>query len=286
MSHTSDILKRNGSAADAMIAAMLCEGIACPQSTGIGGGFVMTIYTRDTQRVEALVARDQAPLAATEEMYVNQTSVTGARAIAVPGELKGYWELHQRYGKLPWAELVQPSIDLCRRGHTVSRFLAAKLVQFSDDVQSSPSLAEVFVDPVTNNVYRRGQKVKRLKLADTLEVIARDGVDAVYGNGTIGQLLVKDIQAAGGIVTIEDLMEYRVRWEVVTTTKLSGGLQMFSVPAPTSGPLLTFMMNILDGFVGDGKEFSSYQRIIEVFKYAYARRTDLADPHFVDIRMV
>lgn len=83
------MLDAGGSVADAAIAGLLCEGVASPQSTGLGGGFVMTIYSKQTNHVETLIARDVAPLAATEDMFENAT-VTGGRAISVPGELKGF----------------------------------------------------------------------------------------------------------------------------------------------------------------------------------------------------
>lgn len=269
-----------------MIAALFCEGIACAQSTGLGGGFVMTIYSRETRRAETLLARDQAPLAATENMFLHQEEVSGAKSIAVPGELKGLWELHQRYGHLPWAQLVQPTIDLCRRGHTVSRFLSSMLNKYRHVVVNTPSLAEVYVDPATKDVVRQGQKVKRLKLAETLEIVAREGADAVYNNGTIGRMMVKDIQKLGGIITMDDLMEYQVRWGDAVTANLTDGHRVFTVPAPASGHLLAFILNILDGFVGDGKSHKTYTRIAETFKYAYARRTELADPQFVDVKEV
>lgn len=111
---------------DAAIATLFCEGVAMPQSMGLGGGFLMTIYTRDTQKVETLDAREAAPLAADKYMYDGNSSLSskGGLSIAVPGELKGYWEAHKRYGKLDWAELVQPTVDLCREGHLVTEYLA------------------------------------------------------------------------------------------------------------------------------------------------------------------
>lgn len=267
-----------------MIAALFCEGVACAQSTGLGGGFVMTIYTRETKRMETLLARDQAPLAATEDMYLNQTTVAGARSIAVPGELKGLWELHQRHGRLPWAQLVQPTIDLCRNGHTVSKFMSSMLSKYRDVVVNTPSLAEIYVDPNTSEPYRMGDKVKRPRLADTLEVIAREGANVAY-TGKIGEMLIKDIRDFGGILTMEDLRQYEVRWEEPVHAKLNGGYQVFSVPAPASGSLVVFMLNILNGFI-DKESPQTYQRIAETFKYAYAKRTELADPRFVDIKEV
>lgn len=265
--------------ADAAITALLCEGVTCPQSAGLGGGFVMTIFIKETNKVETLIARDQAPLAATENMFVNVTQVTGGKAIAVPGELKGYWELHQRYGKLPWARLFDPVIELCRKGHVVSPYLAGILERNKNVVMGSPSLKATFVNPNTSDVYKEGDYVKRVKLADTFEIIQKEGVDSIYGGGTIGKRLVDDIKANDGIITAEDFAKYQVRWEVPASSKLQNKKTVYSTALPASGSLVAFMSNVLDGFLG-GELVVSLQRIAETFKYAYAERTGLGDGRF------
>lgn len=275
------MLKDGGSAADAAIAAMFCEGISCPQSTGLGGGFVMTIYTKAEGKVETLIARDEAPLAATADMFGNVTTVSGAKSIAVPGELKGYWELHKKYGKLPWARLVQPTIDLCRNGHVVNEYLANILVRREKAVRDSPTLAEIFIDPDTNTLYKKGQQIKRLKLAETLEVIAKEGIDPLYNNGSLAQDLVQEIRELGGVLTVEDFMRYDVRWEKPISAKLTKNRIMHSISVPGSGPLLVFMMNVLHEYLPLGNSPQSFIRIAETFKYAYAQRSKLADPRFV-----
>lgn len=268
-----------------MVAALICEGVTCAQSTGIGGGLVATIYTRANRKVEALLAREQAPLAATETMFANEKEVTGIKAVAVPGEIKGLWEMHQRYGKLPWATLLKPTIELCRNGHTVTRFMGEMLSKYRETIINTPSLAEVFINPRTKEPAREGDKLKRLKLADTLEILAKEGADSMYKNGTIGQLLVNDLQKLGSIITAQDFMEYNVRWEEPVVGNILNGLRVVSVPPPASGALVIFMLQILDGFIPDDMK-TAHIRIAESFKYAYARRSELADPHFVDISEV
>lgn len=206
------VLDEDGSAADAAIAALFCEGIACPQSMGLGGGFLLTIYTKATGKAETLIARETAPSLATQDMFVNDSSaaISGGLAIAVPGELKGYWELHQKYGKLDWARLVQPTIDLCRKGHTVSAYLHRILMGQEAKILDTPSLKEIYINPATGKVWAQGDTVKRLKLADTLEIIQKEGVNAIYGrNGTILPMLLKDIRDFGGILTEDDFLDYK-----------------------------------------------------------------------------
>lgn len=275
------IFEKGGSAADAAISTLLCEGIASPQSTGLGGGFVMTIYSKEKNQVETLIARDVAPLAATENMFVNST-VTGGKAIAVPGELKGYWELHQRYGKLKWSELFDPVIELCRKGHVVSPYLANILQKFKQSVISSPTLVQIYVNPKTNDVVRAGDVVKRNKLADTLEILKNEGANSMYNNGTIAKLIVQDIQKVGGIITVEDLMQYKVRWEAPMSVSLKNNKTLYSVPLPASGGLVTFIMNVLNEYLPAEQSITSIQRIAEAMKFAYAKRSELGDSRFVE----
>lgn len=229
--------------------------------------------------METLNARDFAPLAAQRDMFVNST-VTGGKAVAVPAELKGYWELHKKYGKLPWKALFQPNIDLCRKGHVVSGYLE-RILKRNQQIVLSTSLASVYVNPQTNKVYVAGDIIKRPKLADTLELIANEGASTLYNNGTLAQALVKDIQEEGGIITVEDFMRHEVRWEKPLTTKVVNNRTLYTMPAPGSGPLIVFMMNVLNNFLPKGKSIESFSRIAEVLKYAYARRSQLADPTYV-----
>lgn len=241
----------------------------------------MAIYIKEKNQVETLIARDVAPLAATENMFVNST-VTGGKAIAVPGELKGYWELHQKYGKLKWPELFDPVIELCRKGHIVSPYLANILRKAKKTVISSPTLAEIYVNPNTNDVFQSGDLVKRNKLADTLEILKNEGVDSMYNNGTIAKLIVQDIQDVGGIITIEDLMQYNVRWEAPMTVSLKNNKTLYSVPLPASGALVTFIMNILNEYLPAEQSTTAIQRIAEAMKFAYAIRSELGDSKFVE----
>lgn len=202
----------NGTAADAAIATLFCEGVTCPQSMGIGGGFLLTIYDRGNDRVETLNARETAPAAATEDMMVkpgNSTKDERGLLIAVPGELKGYWVLHQKYGKLEWSTLVQPTIDLCRKGHMVTGYLERILARTRVKIHAEPSLREIFINPSTNDTWKEGDYIKRLALADSLEIIANEGVHALYSkNGTLLPKLMQDLKGFDSILTEDDFYNY------------------------------------------------------------------------------
>lgn len=300
----ANILKQGGSAADAAISTMLCEGVTCPQSTGLGGGFLMTIYIKATGVVETLNAREVAPKRATQNMFVNNTkaALEGGLSIAVPGEvskkfiykftsfnsycvfilqIKGMWELHQKYGKLPWADLFTPVIDLCRKGHEVTVYLARILAFVETKILDQPSLREIFVDPKTNKTWVQGDKLKRLELANTMEVLAKEGADSVYKMGTIGKQLLQDIEDFGGIITAEDFADYKVTWEDPIESVMKNGEKLYTTPLPGSGPILAFIMNLLKDFELKNDALT-WHRIVEAYKFGYAQRSNLGDPKFVE----
>lgn len=246
---------------------------------GLGGGFLMTIYIKDQGKIESLIARETAPAAATEDMFVND-KVEGGKAIAVPGELRGYWKLHQKYGKLEWSKLIQPTIELCRHGHVVTQYLGNILTKREDLIQNNPSLREIYVNPITGKVWKQGDLIRRLKLAETLEIIAVEGEDALYNNGTIAQKLIPEMKKLGAILTEKDLMDYTVRWREPTKSTMINDQILYATPLPASGILVTFMLNILNDYLPD-QSITSYHRIVEALKFGYAKRGDLGDAEFI-----
>lgn len=200
------VIEDGGSAADATITLLLCEGIMLPQAAGIGGGFIATIFNKEKGTVEVLNAREWAPLAATPEMFKNQ-NVTGGMAVAVPGEIMGYHELYQKYGKLPWKRLFEPIIVMCREGHKVMRILAGVMKKMENIIINEPTMSD-FINPKTSRVWEENDIMTRPKLADTLQQIADKNATDFY-NGTLAQQIVNDVQAKGGILTMQDMNEYR-----------------------------------------------------------------------------
>lgn len=272
--------EHNGTVIDAAIATLFCEGVTVCQSMGLGGGFVATMYHKASGKVETLVARERAPIASRKDMFVNMTQVSGILAVAVPGELKGYAELYRKYGRVPWKTLIQPTIELCRSGHIVTEYLENVMNIKKQQIFESPSLREVFVNPATNETWKAGDRIRRLKLAETLEIIANEGVDTMYtANGTIANLLVEDIQKLGGIITIEDFVKYKAEWKKPVSTKLKGDYTLHSVPLPASGMILAFILNIMNGYE-TSNDVLYFHRMIESFKFGYAKRTFLGDLKF------
>lgn len=278
----ADILSKNGTAVDAAIAALLCEGIASLQSMGLGGGFLMTIWDAKSKKAAYLDARETAPSAATENMFDGNAHLAmyGGLAVAVPGELMGYWEAHKEYGRLPWAELFDPAIKLCETGSRVTNYLAAYLVEKEPMIKKESSLAEILINPNTNKTWIAGDRIKRPKLAETLKLIAKHGPDIFY-NGNITDKLVDEIAKFKGIITKRDFQEYRALWREPVALKM-GNLTIYSAPPPGSGAILAFIMNVLRRLLPVSNENIMWQRIIETFKWAYARRTELGDVEGID----
>ncbi|OAD61360.1 Gamma-glutamyltranspeptidase 1 [Eufriesea mexicana] len=280
---------------DAAIASMICNGLVNMQSMGIGGGFFMTIYHKASARAYTLVARDRAPLAANAMMYKGkpkEASFIGPLAIAVPGELAGYSEAHKQFGKLPWADLFRPSIEICEEGYNLTKIQYDGFRYNEKNIYNDRVLKELFVDPNTNDFYKPGTIIKPKALCKTLRIIAEKGVSEFY-NGTLGKLLVQDLREKGSIITFEDLNSYRATWDEPLQSNLANGMKLFTIGLPASGALLTYILNILNEFnftpdsIADFNQTTlTYHRMIETFKYAYALRNDMADKEFVDMEEV
>nr|XP_029729972.1 scoloptoxin SSD14-like [Aedes albopictus] len=281
----ADILRQGGSVADVAVAMMICEEVACPESAGIGGGFLLTYYHRNSGKVEVFDAREIAAQAASQDMFVDHKNGTahGGLAVATPGALKGYWVLHQRYGKLSWRRLVEPSIELCYSGHTVDPYMAQALQERREKVLNTPSLREIFVNPETGDVWQLGDRFRRPLFAETLKIVADEGADALYSpKGTLLPQVLSDLNDFGSIITEKDFLDYEPRWLSPVSTKLRDGKTVYSAALPGGGTILVHMLNVLDGFKNlSPNDPITWQRVVETFKHAYGVRTRLGDPPFV-----
>ncbi|XP_042208204.1 scoloptoxin SSD14-like [Homarus americanus] len=267
---TMDILRKNGTAADAAIAGLLCIGVTNTQSAGLGGGFLMTYYEQAASKAYTLDAREARPSGGS----------LGGSAIAVPGALRGYRQLYERLGGgLPWAELLRPTIKLCEEGHPVSPHLARTLRTHADTILSHPTMS-VFINPTTGTVYQEGDIVTRPQLANTLRLLQQDS-DALY-TGPLAESLTQDIQNLGGTLTKEDLKQYRPVWKDPVRVNLQhGGFTMYSSPSPSSGLVLGFILNVLDEYgltpdsLNDQNVVLTHHRVAEAMKWAYPKDTTL-----------
>ncbi|CAB3995471.1 glutathione hydrolase 1 proenzyme isoform X1 [Paramuricea clavata] len=279
-----NILHHGGSAVDSAIASMLCLGVVHPHSTGIGGGGFMLVYHRFTKFSEMIDFRENAPLLATKDMFHGDLTkaIMGGLAVGVPGELKGMQAAWEKYGKVPWKKLFEPAISLAEKGVNVSKSLAIALKVWEFHVLKDKSLKEVFT--YNGRVLEAGETMKRPTYARTLRIISNAGnADPVYG-GVLGQQMVKDINTHGGQFMIDDFKNYKVRFRDTISESFGKG-KLLTTPPPTSGPVLSLVLNILKGYHFTNRDFEdntalTFHRIIEAFQMGYAHRYKLGDPDY------
>ncbi|KAL5277591.1 hypothetical protein ACFFRR_002675 [Megaselia abdita] len=279
-----DVIDEGGSAVDAIIAVLLCEGAILPHSVGIGGGFIATIYDRQRGTVESLVSREMAPAKADMHMFGNTSSLFGGISIAIPGEIKGYFAMHQKYGRLPWKRLFEPTIKLCLEGHPLTAFLHKAMIRNETILRAEKTFHGLFVNPDTGLLMKVGDTIRQPKLAETLQIIADNGADTLYG-GELGRKLVHDVQERGGIMTIEDLKNFKVKWTYPTKASFMN-YTVYSTPLPGGGAVLSMILNLINKKLTHDKALL-WHRLIESFKHAYGRRSLLGDvdkePHVNNI---
>ncbi|XP_065292620.2 scoloptoxin SSD14-like isoform X2 [Dermacentor albipictus] len=275
--------EKGGNAIDAAVATLLCHTLALPDSNGIGGGFGATIYLAKDRRVETLIARETAPAAATKDMFVNkpEASLRGGLSVAVPGELRGYEELVRNFGNKTFGEHFEYSIKLAREGIQVTNYLANAIQPEYKHLKETPALKDLYSKRGTGNPLTQGDTLRNPDLAKTYKELMDKGVDYFY-KGALAEKIVQAVSNSNGIITKQDLEEYNVRWETPVERKFRDGRTMYSVRPPASGPVLAYMLGIVDE-IREGPDDAlnddslNYHRFIEALKFAYAKRALLGD---------
>ncbi|XP_075023982.1 glutathione hydrolase 5 proenzyme isoform X2 [Calonectris borealis] len=189
-----DILKSGGTAVDAAIAGLICTSVMNPQSSGLGGGVIFTIYNASTGTVEVINARETVPRVFPHDLLSGCAAgfPIGSRWIAVPGELRGYEEAHKRYGRLPWKALFEPTIKLLSEPLVISPVMD-KIIHHSYFSSPGKSLCPLICDG--QRFLKHGETFRWPALQQTLKAVAENGATAFY-EGQIGKALVEDIRKA------------------------------------------------------------------------------------------
>uniref|UniRef100_A0A8C3KJW9 Gamma-glutamyltransferase 5 n=1 Tax=Calidris pygmaea TaxID=425635 RepID=A0A8C3KJW9_9CHAR len=274
-----DILKSGGTAVDAAIAGLICTSVMNPQSSGLGGGVVFTIYNASTGTVEVINARETVPRRAND--YPSVTLLfcsSGSRWIAVPGELRGYEEAHKRHGRLPWKALFEPTIKLLSDPLTISPVMA-KIMDNQNFTSPGKSLCPLICDG--QRFLKCGETFRWPALQQTLRAVAENGATAFY-EGHIGQALVEDIRKAGSTISLEDLQAYKAEVSSPLNITLNSHTTVFSPGPPMGGAVLMFILKILEGKLGyklheaslatPKEKVETYHRIAEALKFAPQRK--------------
>jgi gamma-glutamyltranspeptidase / glutathione hydrolase len=282
------ILAAGGNAFDAAVAVSAALAVVEPSSSGLGGGGFYLLH-RQADAFETMVdAREKAPAAASRDMYldkagnpIDNASIAGSLASAIPGEPAAFEYLARKYGKLSLKQDLQPAIRLARDGFPLYARLQGGIRYKRQVLQRSPDAAKAFLT-ADGSVPEVGAVIKQPDLAKTLEAIADQGAQGFYG-GRVAADLVAGVRADGGIWTLEDLAHYRV----VERKPLVGeyhGARIVSASPPSSGGIAVLdALNILSGY--DLPQYDSATRkhlVIEAMRRAYRDRAIyLGDPDFV-----
>jgi len=285
-----EILDRGGNAVDAAVAVGFALAVTYPRAGNIGGGGFMVIHLGKTGEDAAIDYRETAPAAANEKMFLDangeadpKKSRDSALSIGVPGTVAGLALAHEKYGsgKLTLAELIEPAITLARNGVEIVDDVADTLPLAQSRIARWQSSAPVFLNS-DGTVLMPGQDLLQPDLAITLRAIASDGPKGFY-EGPVAEKIVAAVRKAGGIMTTEDMKNYRaiLREPVRGTYR---GYDIISMPPPSSGGVhLIEMLNILEGYdLAKLSREESLHIIAEAMKRAYAdRATFMGDPDAV-----
>jgi gamma-glutamyltranspeptidase/glutathione hydrolase len=282
-----ETLKRGGSAVDAAIAANAALGLMEPTGCGIGGDLFAIVCDAATRKLHGLNASGRSPRTLTvdhfERLGAKQVPDRGPLSVSVPGAVDGWFELHARFGKLPFAELLAPAIDYARDGFPVSEVIAGDWGRGARAVQHYPGFAPVFLPG--GRAPLPGDTFANPNLAAAYELLASGGRDAFY-RGPIAAAIEDYLRANGGFVTREDLAAHVSEWvEPVSTTYR--GWEVFELPPNGQGIAVLQMLNLLEGFDLASLEWGGTEHLhllIEAKKLAFEDRARwYADPAFAAV---
>jgi len=284
---SQEILNKGGNAVDAAIATGLALAVTYIDAGNIGGGGFMTIKMDD--EIAFLDYREKAPKAAHRDMYLDQdgnvieySTLIGGQAVGVPGTVAGFWEAHQRFGKLPWRDLVEPAIKLAEDGFLPAKILVDDIHSMQDWFKNKTNFNQNFLRIDTE------KKFKQPELAETLKRIAEFGAKDFY-SGETATLIVEQMKKSNGLITMEDLNSYEAVWREPLRVNWRE-YEIISAPPPSSGGFaiiqLLKMKDYIQHYFTDLKHNSAqYMHLVaEMEKRVFADRAEyLGDPDFFDV---
>ncbi|MEG3619899.1 gamma-glutamyltransferase [Magnetovibrio sp. PR-2] len=285
-----DVLQDGGSAVDAMVATQMVLGLVEPQSSGLGGGAFLVYHDAQTEQPTTLDGRETAPLAATPDLFLKPDgsrmkfydAVVGGRSVGTPGTAKLMYEAHQKYGKLSWARVLQPAIDLAETGFKVSPRLAKLIAKDQKRLASQPGTRACFFDE-NGAPLSAGTLLKNAAYADTLKRISASGAEAFY-TGAIAEDIVHAVRTASnpGLLSLDDLAQY----QIVERSAVCAHYQNHKVCGmgpPSSGALTVGqILGLVDQFDLPARSPLALHIIAEASRLAFADRgLYIADSDFV-----
>ncbi len=289
-----DIMKKGGNAVDAAIAVGLALAVVYPEAGNIGGGGFMVIRKKDGSAF-TIDYREMAPAAAHRDIYVDKDgnlirgeggSTRGYRAAGVPGTVAGFELAFKKHGsgKVTWADLLEPSIKLAREGYILNYRLAGIMRAYASDLELYEDSKRIFLN--NGKFFEAGDRHIQTDLANTLERIKKDGAKGFY-EGRTAELIAADMKANNGLMTVEDLKNYKA----IERTPLRGtyrGHEIISMPPPSSGGIVLLqVLNMLEKYDVKAMGANSAEALhlyTEASRRAFADRAEyMADPDFADV---
>lgn len=285
-----EVLARGGNAIDAAVATAFALGVVDPAASGLGGGGFMVIYQTKEKKAHVLDFRETAPAAARKDLYmkggrpVPALSLTGALAVAVPGEVAGLGEALKRFGSLPLSTVMAPAIRYAIDGFPLPSNLRHAIERQQSSIRKFPDLARILL--AKDGVPSEGEKIRQLELAETLRAVAEQGPQVFY-QGWVAQAIAGTLKKEGGVLTLEDLKSYKPVWR----EPIVGSYRkrtIITMPPPSSGGIaLVQMLNVLEGYRLNQIAHNSpthLHLLAETMKHAFADRAQyLGDPDFVQV---
>lgn len=281
------VMEKGGSAFDAMIATDLALTVCFPNAGNISGGGFMVYRTADG-KTGSLDFREKAPIAASADMYldidgnvIDGKSTLGGLAVGVPGTVAGLVAIHEKFGTIPWEELVQPAIDLALDGYLVTEKQEKSFNSKIEDFISVNGPETFYAQG-----FKSGDRVKNISLANTLKRIAKFGKSGFYEGETANDL-VNRVKETGGIISHDDLLAYKPVWRDPINFQYKD-LNIFAMGPPSSGGIcLGQILKMIEPYdIGQYKHNSikAMQIIVEAERRSYADRSlYLGDPDFYKV---
>lgn len=285
-----NILKKGGNAVDAAVAVQFALAIVYPGAGNIGGGGFM-VYRSAKGESNTLDFREKAPEAATKNMYLDTAgrpivnkSLYGHLAVGVPGSVDGMVQAHQKYGKLSWAEVLQPAVDLAQNGFKITKHQAEELNGLkSQFVKFNPEGTALIKE---NGVWQENDLLVQKELAKALQLIKDKGRAGFY-EGATADALISEMNRGGGIVSKADLKNYQAIWRKPLFGNYRG-YKIITMPPPSSGGIaLLQLLQMVEPYPLNKYGFnrdSTIQLMVEAERRVYADRAQhLGDPDFYPV---
>ena len=286
----NQILLEGGNAVDASVAVSFALSVVLPQASPIGGGGFMMIHDAETNTNHALDYREMAPRKASADMFLVNGEVDRELALysylssGVPGTVYGLYIAHQKFGQLPWKQLVEPAIQLANDGFIISDTLGKTLESYKDKLGKTSDGKKIFFR--NDLILKGGDLLIQKDLANTLKLIAQKGPAGFY-KGATAQRIQLDMRRNGGLITASDLRNYKAKFRKPIEFSYKD-LSIITMPLPSSGGLiLALMLNmieLLDLNLTDPHNAENIQKISEIMQIAYSLRSIyMADSDFYEV---